>query len=70
MRHIELDELYDQHGGKFRFSVMLQKRVQQLVNGERRLIKVNADNPIDVALAEVQAGKVWLEDNELKTASE
>lgn len=69
MHYAELEELYDQFGGKFRLTVLLQKRVAQLVSGERRLVRgLDTDDPIEIAIAEAQAGKIWLEEEELVTS--
>lgn len=68
MHYESMEDLYDKFGGKFRFSVMLQKRVKQLVSGERPLIAVkekDRKNPIAVAVLEAKAGKIWLEDDML-----
>ena len=64
MDYRDLEGLYDKCGGKFRLAVLLQKRVQQLVKGDRRLVSVESENPIDIALAEVIQGKVWLDGND------
>jgi DNA-directed RNA polymerase subunit K/omega len=46
-------------GGAFRLSVLLQKRVRELVRGARPLVEVvDRDSPIDIALREVLAEKV------------
>ena len=70
MQYTEIEDLYDKFGGKFPFTVLLQKRVAQLVAGERRLVQSPKDDPISIAVAEARAGKIWLEQGELKTADE
>jgi DNA-directed RNA polymerase subunit K/omega len=50
-------------GGSFRFSVLLQKRIIELVRGAPPVIE-NAEKergPIEVALKEILAGKISLE---------
>jgi DNA-directed RNA polymerase subunit omega len=55
-----LDELESRVGGRFQLTVLLQKRIRELVAGAPRLVDVRSDNPIDVALEEIRAGKVQL----------
>jgi DNA-directed RNA polymerase subunit omega len=48
-------------GGRFRLTVLLQKRVRELVRGAAPLVDVRpGDSPIHVALREVLEGKVEL----------
>lgn len=65
MHYEMLEDLYDKFGGKFRFSVLLQKRVRMLVDGARPLVMI-ADkerrNYILIAILEARAGMIWLED--------
>jgi DNA-directed RNA polymerase subunit K/omega len=68
MHYTQLEDLYDKFGGKFRFSVMIQKRVAQLVVGERKLVPGTFDDPISIAIAEAREAKIWLEEDELVTA--
>ena len=45
-------------GGRFRLSSLLQKRMQQLNRGAPRLVDIETDDPMKIALAELMAGKV------------
>ncbi len=54
------DEIVDKLGGRFKLTALLQKRIRELVAGAPRLVDIRSDNPIDVAIAEVRAGKVEL----------
>ncbi len=47
-------------GGRFKLSTLLQKRMQQLNRGAPRLIDIDTDDPMKIALAELLAGKVAL----------
>jgi DNA-directed RNA polymerase subunit K/omega len=64
----ELESLYSMAGGKFRLTVLLQRRVQELVSGSPRLIKISDKHSKDyvyIAVQELKAGKIRLaEDNE------
>lgn len=53
-------ELDAKVGGRFKLTALLQKRIRELVAGAPRLVEIRSDNPIDVAIAEVRAGKVGL----------
>lgn len=55
-----LDELEAKVGGRFQLTALLQKRIRELVAGAPRLVDTRSDNPIDIAIEEVRAGKVSL----------
>ena len=54
-------ELADQVGGVFKLTVLLQKRVQELIRGAPRLIEQSTDDVLEIALKEVMQGKITLE---------
>ena len=43
---------------KFRLAILAAKRAKQLVSGARKKIEINAENPLTVALEEIQRGKI------------
>ena len=55
-----LERLYAQCGGVFRTTVLIQKRIKELNRGARRLIEGEFKDPIEVAIAEIEAGKIEL----------
>ncbi len=55
-----IDELETAVGGRFRLIALIHKRVRELVAGAPRLVDIRSDNPIDIALEEIRAGKVEL----------
>jgi DNA-directed RNA polymerase subunit omega len=57
----EVDSLAEKFGGRFKLTVLIQKRVRELVKGAQRLVETDAKNLIDVALEEIRQGKVTLE---------
>lgn len=69
----ELEGLYTLAGGKFRLTVLLQRRVNELVGGMPRLVKVGHEYEKDyiyIAVEELKRGLIKLaEDDEtiLKT---
>ncbi|HTE05956.1 MAG TPA: DNA-directed RNA polymerase subunit omega [Planctomycetota bacterium] len=54
--------LSDKVGGLFRLSVLLQKRVQELVGGAPKLVETRELNPINIALLEIEADAIELVD--------
>ena len=60
-----LESLYEKVGGVFRTTVLIQKRIRELNRGAKRLVQGEFRNPIEVAIAEIEADKIELvEDNE------
>ena len=55
-----IDELEQKVGGRFQLTSLLQMRIRELVAGAPRLVEIRSDNPIDVAIEEVRAGKIEL----------
>ena len=55
-----IDELEARVGGRFMLTALLQKRIREIVAGAPRLVEIRSDNPIDVAIAEIKAGKIDL----------
>lgn len=62
----ELEDLYTKAGGKFRFTVLLQRRVNELVSGSPRLVKVAekfGKDYVYIAVQEFKSGKIRLADD-------
>jgi DNA-directed RNA polymerase subunit omega len=62
----EVDSLAEKFGGRFKLTVLIQKRVKELVKGAARLVETDHKNLIDVALEEIRQGKVALEGLEIE----
>ena len=62
MNKSEIDELAEKVGGRYRFTVLLQKRVKELTRGAVRLIESDAKNLIHVAMEEIKQGKIGIEE--------
>lgn len=63
----ELEKLYSRAGGKFRLTVLLQRRVNELVKGAPKLIKVDQKQEKDyvfIAVEEFKLGKIALSEDE------
>jgi len=52
------NEAMEKVGGRYILTALLQKRVRELVRGEKPLVEVAGSDFIDLALAEVLEGKV------------
>ena len=61
MNKSEIDTLAEKVGGRFRFTVLVQKRVKELTRGAVRLIDSDAKNLIHVAIEEIRQGKISIE---------
>lgn len=60
-----LENLYARVGGVFRTTVLIQKRIRELNRGAKKLVTGEFRSPIDIAIAEIEQGKIELiEDNE------
>ena len=57
----EIDGLAEKFGGRFKLTVLIQKRVKELVKGAARLVETDHKNLIDVALEEIRQGKLQWE---------
>src|SRR5262249_25011176 len=51
-------ELSRRAGGVFRFTVLLQKRVRELVKGAGKLVQTGETDLIKIALLEIEQGKI------------
>lgn len=62
MDRTKVMELADRVGGLFRLTVLLQKRVQELVGGAPKLVETKEINPIRIAMLEIEADAIELVD--------
>lgn len=62
MDRTKVMELADKAGGLFRLTVLLQKRVRELIGGAPPLIKTQETNPINIAMREVEEECIELVD--------
>ena len=62
MEIFSVEELSDRVGGRFPLVVAAAKRACQLKENAVPLVKVNSNNPLTIALAEIAAGKVVVKD--------
>lgn len=62
MDRTKVMDLADKVGGLFRLTVLLQKRVRELVGGAPKLIATDEENPIRIAMLEVEQDAIELVD--------
>ena len=62
MDRTKIMELADKVGGLFRLTVLLQKRVRELVAGSPRLVETDETDPIRIAMLEVGEDAIELVD--------
>lgn len=53
-------ELSQKTGGVFKLTVLLQKRVQELIRGAPKLVETEDYDVLSIALKEVEEGKITL----------
>lgn len=66
-------ELSQKVGGFFKLTVLLQKRIRELVNGAPKLVEIDTEDFIAIAIKEVEEEKITLEnltEEELKSTEE
>ncbi len=57
-------------GGRFKLTVLLQKRAVELMRGAPPLVKIESKSPKDIALEEILAGKIELTGEEPAAVAE
>jgi DNA-directed RNA polymerase subunit K/omega len=60
----KIQEAQERFGGPFAMTAILQKRVRELIQGSRPLIETDKVRPIDIALDELLANRLTLEQGE------
>lgn len=58
MYYYALDDFADKHGGTTRLTVLLQKRVRELVKGSPSMVNLDTDDMVQVALEELFQNKI------------
>ena len=43
---------------KFRLCILAAKRAKQIVNGSRKKVNIDAENPLTIAVEEIKQGKI------------
>ncbi|SHF20088.1 DNA-directed RNA polymerase subunit omega [Caldanaerobius fijiensis DSM 17918] len=56
-----IKDLLKKSEDKYTLAVMVAKRARQLVAGDKKLVDVDSDNPVVVAINEINGGKITFE---------
>ena len=66
----EIDGLAEKFGGRYKLTVLIQKRLKELVKGGQKLVELEDRNLINVVLEEIRQGKVSWEGLEMEEKEE
>ena len=66
----EIDALSEKFGGRYKLTVLIQKRLKELVKGGQKLVDLEDRNLINVVLEEIRQGKVTFEGFDLEEKGE
>lgn len=69
---LKSEEIVDKVGGRFKLTALIQRRLQQLVEGARPLIERDGRSDLEVVIEEILQDKITLafEDGEAKPRNE
>jgi DNA-directed RNA polymerase subunit omega len=66
----EIDALSEKFGGRYKLTVLIQKRLKELVKGGQKLVDLEDRNLINVVMEEIRQGKVTFEGFDLEEKGE
>jgi len=58
---LKSDEIVNKLGGRFKLTALIQRRLQELIQGARPLIERNGRTDLEVVIAEIEQDKITLE---------
>lgn len=61
MNRSEIDALADKFGGRYKLTVLIQKRLRELTKGAQKLVDVESRNLIQIVIEEIKQGKIGIE---------
>jgi DNA-directed RNA polymerase subunit K/omega len=64
--YTEIDQLAEKFGGRYKLTVLIQKRLKELVKGGQKLVEMEDRNLINIVLEEIRQGKVTFEGLQLE----
>ena len=59
--YTEIDQLAEKFGGRYKLTVLIQKRLKELVKGAQKLVDLEDRNLINIVIEEIRQGKVTFE---------
>lgn len=70
VNYVEIDQLAEKFGGRYKLTVLIQKRLKELVKGGQKLVDLEDRNLINIVLEEIRQGKIAFEGMELGNGKE
>jgi DNA-directed RNA polymerase subunit omega len=61
MNRTEIDTLADKFGGRYKLTVLIQKRLRELTKGAQKLVDIDSRNLIHVVIEEIKQGKIGIQ---------
>lgn len=61
MNRTEIDELAQKFGGRYKLTVLIQKRLRELTRGAQKLVETDSRNLIHIVIEEIKQGKIAIE---------
>lgn len=61
MNRSEIDQMAEKFGGRFKLTVLIQKRLKELCKGAPKLVEVESRNLINIVMEEIRQGKIGIE---------
>ncbi len=61
MNRTEIDELAQKFGGRYKLTVLIQKRLRELTKGAQKLVETESRNLIHIVIEEIKQGKIGIE---------
>jgi DNA-directed RNA polymerase subunit omega len=68
VNYMEIDQMAERFGGRYKLTVLIQKRLKELVKGAQKLVELEDRNLINVVFEEIRQGKIVLEGMDLPSA--
>ena len=68
--HTEIDQMAEKFGGRYKLTVLIQKRLKELVKGAQKRTDLEDRNLINVVMDEIRTGKVTFEGMDLDSEKE
>ncbi len=62
MEKMDIDQLAQKFGGRYKLTVLIQKRLKEIVKGAQKLVDTEDRNLINLVLEEIRQGKVNFEE--------
>jgi DNA-directed RNA polymerase subunit omega len=63
---LKSEEIVDKVGGRFKLTALIQRRLQQLIEGARPLIERDGRSDLEVVIEEILQDKITLEFDDAK----